>query len=200
MLRSLVQAVDVMLLSPFLSTISKYVESLIAAVLQRDLTNLAESRCRVHVPQKQFECVPGLTTFWPLQVRVSAAESRLAHILAGCEAALEGSAVPWATHDLLQAEGDSGGKAAKAEHPRALLVERSRELPLEPGSVVFASLVQRQICMGALIVRVLHCEFVFFYSCSDKCWYTAPDQNTSHRICTLLQHQEESVQIANSRQ
>ena len=55
---------------------------------------------------------------------------------------MERSAISWASDELLQGEGDLRGKAAKAEHWRAFLVERSRELPLESGSVKFAILVQ----------------------------------------------------------
>jgi len=59
-----------------------------------------------------------------LKVWVSAPEGGLAHLLAGCEADVEGDAVLRTSKLLLQGEGDSGDRAAQAEHRRAVLVER----------------------------------------------------------------------------
>jgi hypothetical protein len=59
-----------------------------------------------------------------LQVWISAPEGGLAHLLAGSEADVEGAAFLRTSELLLQGKGDSGGKAAQAEHWRAVLVER----------------------------------------------------------------------------
>lgn len=118
-------------------------------------------------------CMRKLTALWLLQVRLSTPESRVAHILAGCEAAVERSPVSWAPNELLQGWGDSRGKAAKAEHWRAFLVEWSRELPLESGSVVFA------ICVRTLIGHILNCKLIFFHCYSKTCY-------SQHLVKSLL--------------